>query len=218
MERNPDGVKAKRRYDSARRRQQALQTRHAIVGAARQRFLRSGFATTTIAAIAADVGVSVDTVYKTFGGKPGIVRAICEEALAGDGPVPAETRSDALQATADDPRAIVRGWGALTAEVAPRVAPILLLIRDAAAADPEMSRLQAEMDDQRLDRMMHNATNLADGGHLRSDVTVDHAAQVLWIYSSPQLYELLVIMRGWTLDRYADFVADAIIAALLPRE
>ena len=49
-----------------------------------------------------------------------------------------------------DPRAIIRGWGALTTEVAPRVAPILLLIRDAAAADPEMATLLAEMDDQRL--------------------------------------------------------------------
>jgi AcrR family transcriptional regulator len=216
MERKLDAVKPRRRYDSPRRQQQARQTRDAIIEAARERFLADGFASTTIAAIAADVGVSVDTIYKGFGGKPGVVRAICERALAGQGPVPAETRSDALLMTEDDPRAIIRGWGALTAEVAPRVAPILLLIRDAAAADPEMATLQTEMDGQRLERMTHNARNLADAGHLRRDITVDNAGEILWTYSSPQLYELLVVFRHWPLQRYSAFVADAIAAALLP--
>lgn len=218
MERNRVPVKSRRPYNSTRRQRQARETRDAILEVAHRRFLAVGFAPTTIAAIAADVGVSVDTVYKSFGGKSGIVRAICERALAGEGPVPAETRSDALQAGEHDPRAIIRGWGALTTEVAPRVAPILLLIRDAAAADPEMASLQAEMDDQRLDRMTHNARNLVDAGHVRNDLTAECAGEILWTYSSPQLYELLVLVRGWPLERYGTFLADAMIAALLPPE
>ena len=215
MEPKLDAVKPRRPYDSRRRQQQARQTRDAIIETARQRFLAGGFAATTIVAIAADVGVSVDTIYKGFGGKPGVVRAICEQALAGEGPVPAETRSDALHMSEHDPRAIIRGWGALTAEVAPRIAPILLLIRDAAAADPEMANLQTELDVRRLERMTNNARNLADAGHLRSDITVDEAGEILWTYSSPQLYELLVAFRRWPLERYSAFVADAIAAALL---
>jgi AcrR family transcriptional regulator len=86
-------VKPKRSYDSARRREQARQTREAILDTASRLFLSDGFAPTTIAAIAAGAGVSVDTVYKTFGGKPGLVRAMCHQALAGERPVPAETRS-----------------------------------------------------------------------------------------------------------------------------
>jgi AcrR family transcriptional regulator len=218
MERKPAPVKTKRSYDSARRQEQARQTRAAILDAARRRFLADGFAPTTIATLAADVGVSVDTIYKSFGGKPGLVRAICEQALAGEGPVPAETRSDALQSTELDPRVIIRGWGALTAEVAPRVAPILLLIRDAAAADREMASLQGEMDAQRLDRMTRNARNLGDAGHLRKDLSVKHAGEIMWTYSSPQLYELLVLIRGWRPQRYSAFIADAMIAALLPPE
>src|ERR1700704_129268 len=128
MERKRSPVKPGRRYDSTRRRQQARQTREVIIGGARRLFLRDGFTSTTVAAIAAEIGVSVDTIYKTFGGKPGLVRAICEEALAGEGPVPAETRSDVLQAVEPDPRTIIQGWGKLTTEVAPRVAPILLLL------------------------------------------------------------------------------------------
>jgi AcrR family transcriptional regulator len=216
MERISTSSRPKRPYDSARRRQQAAQTRDLILRVARLRFLTDGFKATTIAAIAADGGVSVDVIYKRFGGKPGLARAICEQALAGEGPVPAEIRSDELQSTDRDPRTIIRGWGTLTTEVSPRVAPILLLIRDVAASDPEMANLQAEMDGRRLERMTHNARNLANAGYLRDDVSVGDAAEIMWAYSSPQLYELLVLGRGWPLRRYGTFIADAMIAALLP--
>jgi AcrR family transcriptional regulator len=179
-------------------------------------FLRGGFAATTIAAIAAEAQVSVETIYKAFGGKPGLVRAICDAALAGEGPVPAEARSDQLQLHEPDPRRIVRGWGELTVEVAPRIAPIMLLVRSAAAADPEMAGLLAEIDAARLSRMTRNARNLAAAGHLRHDITVEQAGEVMWMYSSPELYELLVVTRGWPPERYGALIAEAMIAALLP--
>ena len=167
-----------------------------------------------MAAIAADAGVSPETIYKAFGGKAGLVRAIRDEALGGEGPVHAEERSDELQAAERDPRAIIEGWGHLTAEVAPRVAPILLLVRDA-AADPEMARLQEDLDRQRLARMASNAATLARGGHLRPGVSVEDAAEIMWAYTAPELYELLVGKRGWTPGRFGSFVAEALIAALL---
>jgi AcrR family transcriptional regulator len=216
MDPKPPAVKPRRRYESVRRREQARQTREAILDTARRLFVTDGFAATTIAAIAAGADVSVDTIYKSFGGKPGLVRAICQRALAGEGPVPAEARSDALQASERDPREIIRGWGALSTEIAPRIAPILLLVRAAAAADPVMAGLQAELDAQRLARMTHNARNLAASGHLREDLTAELAGEILWTYSSPELYELLVLTRRWSLDRYGAFIADAMIAALLP--
>jgi AcrR family transcriptional regulator len=218
MERMSPDVNPKRRYDSPRRAEQAKQTRTAVLDCAELLLLRDGFAATTIAAIASAAGVSVETIYKAFGGKPGLVRAICEKALAGEGPVPAETRSDALQREASDPRVIVRGWGRLTTEVAPRVAPILLLLRAAAAADTEMAELHAEMDARRLTRMTRNARTLARGGHLRAGITARQAGEVLWTYSSPELYELLVLNRRWSLSRYGEFIAEAIIAAVLPSE
>jgi AcrR family transcriptional regulator len=209
-------VKPRRRYDSARRAEQARQTRAAVIEAARLLFLRGGFAATTVAAIAAEAHVSVETIYKTFGGKAGLVRAVCEVALAGAGPVPAETRSDKLQLHEPDPRRIIRGWGELTVEVAPRIAPIMLLVRSAATADPEMAGLLAEIDAARLSRMTSNARNLGAAGHLRDDITVEEAGEVMWTYSSPELYELLVVTRGWLPERYGAFIAEAMIAALLP--
>jgi hypothetical protein len=81
-----------------------------------------------------------------------------------------------------------------------------------------MADLQSEMDAQRLERMTHNARNLAAAGHLRDDVTAEVAGEIIWTYSSPELYELLVLTRGWALRRYASFIVDAMIAALLRPE
>src|SRR5438270_8106837 len=117
-------VKPKRVYDASRRREVARRNQAKIVECAERRFLRDGYATTTVAAIAADADVSADTIYKSFGGKPGLVRAIRARALQGERPAPAEQRSDELHAEASDPAAIIEGWGALTAEIAPRVSPI----------------------------------------------------------------------------------------------
>ncbi len=209
-------VKRTRRYDSARRQHAAQQRRAAVVEAARRLFLREGFSSTTIARIAMDAGVSEEMVYKAFGNKIALVRAIRDQALAGAGPVHAERRSDRMQASENDPRQIIQGWGVLTMEVAPRVAPVLLLVRDAAANDPELAKLQAEMDAARLTRMTHNAQTLQEAGHLRRGISLDEATDVLWAYSSPELYDLLVIRRSWPVERYGRFIADAMIAALLP--
>jgi AcrR family transcriptional regulator len=218
MERKMPDVKPRRRYDSSRRQAQARATRDAILDVARRRLLDDGFAATTIASIAGDAGVSVDTIYKTYGGKPGLVRAIYERGLAGEGPVHAEARSDALQQTERDPLAITRAFGGFVMELAPRTAPIMLLLRDAAVSDPEMAKLQAELDEERLRRMVHNAENLRNAGHLRADLSVEEAGELGWLYTAPQLYELMVIKRGWSIQRFGAFVADALTAAYFPPE
>ncbi len=208
-------VKHRRSYDASRRRAEARRNHARIVESAERLFVRDGYATTTIAAIATEAGVSVDTIYKSFGGKAGLVRAIRTRALEGEGPMPAERRSDELHQRESDPQEIIQAWGALSAEVAPRVSPILLLIRDAAATNSEGRSLLEEMDADRLRRMTTNARRLRDAGHLRAGVTLAHASDVLWSFSSPELYELLVLRRGWTPKRYGRFIADAMIQALL---
>src|ERR1035437_4528696 len=113
------------------------------------------------------------------------------------------------------PSAVWDRWGAFTAEIGPRAAPILLLIRSAAATDVEVRSLQDEMDAARLARMTSNARRLLAGGHLPTGIGLAQAADVLWTYSSPELFELLVLRRGWSAERYGRFVAAAMIAALL---
>jgi AcrR family transcriptional regulator len=216
MERKSSAVNTRRRYDSSGRRERARQTRDQIAGIAEDLFLARGYAATTVAAIAARAQVSVETIYKSFGGKPGMVRAIVERGLAGAGPVAAEQRSDKIRDTEPDPRQILTAWGAFVTEIAPRTAPILLLARDAAASDPELTALLNEVSAARLERMTINARALSDAGHLRVGITLAQAADILWTYSSPELYELLVLCRGWSAEHHGRFVAQAMIAALLP--
>ncbi|HZX56549.1 MAG TPA: TetR/AcrR family transcriptional regulator [Ilumatobacteraceae bacterium] len=212
---NQPAVNAGRRYDSSRRRERARLAHDALLDTALKRFTDDGYAATTIDSIAAAVEVSAATIYKTYGGKPGIVRALCERALGGRGPVPAEQRSDRLRVTTTNPREVIEGWGRLTAEVAPRVAPILLLLRDAASGDAAAAALHDELDSNRLRRMTENARFLVENGHVRTGIGLAHARDVLWTYSSPELFDLLVRRRRWSLTRYSEFVADAIAAALL---
>ena len=209
-------VKSRRVYNSQGRQEQARRTRDVILTLARRRFLADGYAATTMPSIADEAGVSVDTVHKAFGGKAGLVRAIYQRSLDGAGPVAAPRRSDRMQRDETDPHLIVRRWGTLTTEVAPLVAPVHLLIRDAAATDPEMAALLRDSDDQRRERMRHNARTFLDRGHLASGTTLEDATDVMWTYSSPELYELLVLRCGWDLTRYGQFIGKALTTALLP--
>ena len=178
-------------------------------------FLRDGYAATTVAGVAATAGVSVETIYKTFRGKPGLIRAIQQSGLAGAGPVPAPDRSDEMSAQDLAPRTILRHWATLTTEVMPLVAPIILLVRAAAATDPDMGRMLAEINDERLQRMHHNASQLAGHGPLRDGMSTVKARDVMFAYTAPELYEILVTHQQWPIDNYADFVYRGLVAELV---
>src|SRR6266542_6691989 len=78
-----EDVKPRRRYDSRRRQAQAAQTRQDILAAARDAFLERGYTATTLAAVARAAGVVVETIYRGFGGKAGLLKAVVEAAVAG---------------------------------------------------------------------------------------------------------------------------------------
>ena len=204
-----------RRYDASRRRDQARETRARILGAARDRFLRDGYGPTTIAQIADDADVAPQTVAKHFGNKPGLVKALFDVALVGDDTATPLAERSGIVAIHEqpDPRLKLRMYAATLAEMLPRTAPIQLLMR--ASGEAELLAVWTQVRAGRLAGMTTLARNLADGHHLRADVSVDDARDILWTYSSPDLYELLVVDRRWPVPRYADFLADATIDALL---
>jgi AcrR family transcriptional regulator len=209
-------VKSKRRYDSSGRQAQARRNREAILDAAQRQFLEGGYATTTIAAVAAEAGVSVETIYKAFGGKPGLVRAIYDRGLVGRQAVPAYQRADEMRERETDPRTIMRNWCRIASEVHSMVSPIERLVRAAAASDPDMAALLQTHNDRREARARHHARFLRERGYLRQGVTLGQATDILWTCTSDELYDLLVVQRGWSLPRFARFLGDYMIAALLP--
>lgn len=211
----PTRVKPSRRYDSTGRRARALRTRAAVLDAAERQFLEDGYGAATIASIAAEAAVSVETIYKSFGSKSGLVREIYERGLAGRGETPAYDRSDEMRERERDARTIMREWGRLTAEVASVVTPIRLLMRHLALDDREIAAVLETAENERLARMRHHAQFLKARGHLREGISVSEATDVLWICSSVEIYELMVMRRGWSLARFARFVGDFMITALL---
>ena len=210
-----DDVKVPRPYDGAGRRHHADQIRAHTVVTARQMFLSDGYAATTVAAVAAAAGVSQRSLYLTFGGKSGLVKAIWQLGLAGKGESPAPERSDGLSAGNLSARALIRAWATLSTEVAPQVAPIVLLVRVAAATDLDMSLLLDQINDERLQRMQHNAKRLSARGPLRHGLTLEKAGEIMFAYTSPELYEILVIKQRWSREQYGDFLERGLAAELL---
>jgi len=210
-------VKPRRRYDSSRRQEQARDNRRAVLQAARQLFLEHGFAATTMPAIASAAGVSVQTVYNAFGNKPRLAKAVFDVAIAGDDePVPMLQRTSLGRVRdAPDARTKLRLYGEFLAEVAPRHVPVQLVIRDAAASDPEARVVWAELQAERLKGMTMFARALHDDGHLRPGVSANEARDVLWTCNSAELFQLLVLERGWPPKRYGRWVAEVLISALI---
>ncbi len=210
-------VKTSRRpYDSSGRQAQARRSQEAVLEAAERQLVRAGYGATTIADIAADAGVSVETIYKTFGGKAGLVRAIYDRGLRGQGTVSAYERSDEMRGRETNPTTIMRAWGELTTEVAGQVTPIRLLMREAAATDSDIAALLRASDDERLERMRHHAEFLLERGYLRAGVSPEKATDIMYTCSSVEIYELLVLQRGWSPQEFAQFISDFLISGLLP--
>jgi hypothetical protein len=42
----------------------------------------------------------------------------------------------------------------------------------------------------------------------------DEARQILWMYTSRDVYRMLVLESGWTPDRYQDWLSDTLVNAL----
>lgn len=204
----------RRRYDASARRARAAQRRDAVVVAARSRFLARGFTATTMAEVAGDAGVSVESVYKWFGSKAGLLKAVWDRSLAGSGTTHAEVRSDAGSRAAADGRAIIRNWARLAAEVGAEGDPVHRLVESAAHVDPDAARLYALIERERAARMEHNAAYLVEGGYLRDDVTPEQARDVLMLYTT--FYERLVGEAGWTPEQFSAFVERGLTAHLLP--
>jgi AcrR family transcriptional regulator len=204
-----------RRYNSNRRREQAHQNRRAVLAAARKRFLAQGYAATTIAEIAQDAGVSVETVYKVFANKAGVLKALFDVSVTGDDdPIPMIQR-DVIQDVRNAPEAArkIKIYTKHLAATMPHSAPIQLLARDGAASSPDAAKVWKQIREETFTAMKMFSSDLASTGQLR--VTATQARDLLWTYHAPELYELLVLERGWSAARYGDFIAQALLHALL---
>ena len=207
----------KRKYDASGRRTQASARRHAIVLAAQALFERDGFRPTTIAAVAERAGVSAESVYKGFGTKAALAKAVFDFVIAGDdAPVPVAQRAeaDAIRAEPDVARKIMLYTGGLAVRQH-RSARVQILIRDGRHTDETLAVVWEQLLAERLSGMTMLGRHLVESGQLCERIKLAEVRDVLWTYTAVELYELLVLQRGWSVDRYAEWLGQAIIAALV---
>ena len=167
-------------------------------------------------AIAERAGVALDTVYASVGRKPALARLLIETAISGgDQAVPAEQR-DYVRAVraAPDAETKIAIYAAAVAAIAPRMAPVLAIIQQAAQTEPELATLWDQIAERRAANMRLFVADLAAVTPLRLDL--DEAADIIWATNATELYQLLVRQRGWSAQRYERFLADTWRRVLLP--
>ena len=208
-------VKAKRRYDSSRRRAQAAATRADILGAAQRLFEDRGYATTTMDAIAAEAGVALKTVYVAFETKSGLLRALWNHLLRGGRDELPVAQQDWYREVVDepDPDRKVELTARASCAVKERIGGVLEVIRSAAPVDADIAALW-----ERIQSEFHaNQRVIVEslGSALRPGLDVDRAADILWTLNHPNVWQLLVDERGWTAAQWQEWFTAAARSQLL---
>jgi AcrR family transcriptional regulator len=209
----PDDVK-RRAYRSSLRREQAEQTRVRVLAAAADLFVERGYDAASIAAIAERGGISPETIYARFGSKRALLGELMQQAVRGGDarPVPEQEAPRAIAAETDQ-REQLRLFAADIALRLERAAPLAAVVAGAARSDPELAELYAALHRNRLDNLATLIDALAANGPLR--LARKDALDTLWALTSPELHQLLVRVRGWTRERYREWLTDSLSTLLV---
>lgn len=186
-------------------------TRNRLLQAAQEEFPVHGYAGTTVTRLAAAAGVSVQTLYLTWGSKRALLRGYMEKALSGDAGSP----EDASRRFAGlPPRERLAELAALVTEVAERAATGWSLYRDASAVDPEIAA-----DWNELQLLRHRLIFRILGGipvsALAEGLTTKTAIDTAWAIASPESYDLLVRRLGYQLNEFHHWMKQNLITAIL---
>ena len=212
-----DPVKPKRRYASARRNEQAADTRATIIAAARRLFVAAGWKATTIAGVAREAGVASETIYAAFSNKQGVLKAVIEATIR-------RSQPDVKLLEQPGPKAIAAAAGQREqlllfardiAEVLGGVAELMAVVRAAAETDPDMAGLYRGLHDGRRRNLGFVASALLARGPLRDGMDEAEATAILWRLASPELFVLLKQVEGLDVDGYAHWLAKVLQAAML---
>ncbi len=200
----------RRSYDNSGRAATSSETRMRILDAAKDAFLQRGYRGSTIAAIAKAAAVNTDTVYELVGRKPVMLRELVEQAISGtDHAVPAEQRRYVIAIRkSTDAVEMLRIYAGAIVTIHRRMAPLLLALRDAAATEPEAAEVWREVSARRAANMRRFAQQLRDVGGLRRDLSIEEAADTVWLTNSAEVFVMLTEERGWDTGRYERWLVD----------
>jgi AcrR family transcriptional regulator len=210
--------RVKRAYDSRLRLERADATRLAIAAAAGRLFAESGYAATSIEAIAAAAGVGRATVFTSVGGKPELLKEAYRLAVRGPAdantPLGQQARSRRISAEPDAHK-LLAGYAGVMVEVGSRLAPLYEAVRAAAHANPEAREFWHLITEERRSAATGIVRRLAERDALLDGLDRQSASDILWVLNDPGLYQLLVTQRRWTQRRFRSWLTGSMQAQLL---
>jgi AcrR family transcriptional regulator len=208
----------RRAYDNTRRTEQARLTRRRVLDAARDLLVERGPMAVTMRDVAAEAGVSAETVYKTFGTKAALIKDVYDVTLAGDDePIPMIDRPEIRAVlAATTPQDKLTRYAYAARGVSERTGPLLAkLLAAARSGDPVLAEFRETINRERTFGAGSVVGQLVAIGGLRPGLDPAKATDIVWTLIAPEVYELLVTDRGWTLDEYEKWLARMFIDALL---
>lgn len=203
--------KPSRPYVSDVRSQAAEATRARILQASKTLFADRGIDRVTVEQIAKKAGVSASTVFALYKSKAGILRELIRSALFGQRFQVALARLKGET----DPITLI----ALTADVARAIyeaeSSQLGLIRGVSAFSPALGKLEKEFENLRFQMQKERVKLLFAQSKQRKELTLDEARRIMWMYTSRDVYRLLVHEGGWTPNRYQKWLSSTLVNALV---
>jgi AcrR family transcriptional regulator len=209
----------KREYDSTRRQAQANETRRHILEAARKLFTERGYAGATAEAIAAEAGVSAQTIYAIFKNKNRILVSLknVSPATGVEDHTPMSERANVqVVAQERDQRRQLQMFAQVVASNLNQVAGVFEVMAEAAKIEPDFERMVQKLHKQRLEHMTLAVQQITANGPFRENMDEARARDTVWTLTSGEVFLLLTRDRGWTKEQYAEWLADMLIRALLP--
>jgi AcrR family transcriptional regulator len=203
-------VKTKRPYNTALRQEQANTTRLRIIQTARRLLVAGAYNAVTMEEIAKEAGVAYQTIYATFGTKLRLAQAMVDQGFPHV--VEAAKQFDEARGSLD-----AELWLRVTARVFRRIfEPCADLVRFMLeSGDPALLERHKQSEESRLRRLREVTEALVQGGRLRSGIVVADALDVMWVMTGPECYWKFVHQRGWTPDRFEQWLGESLIRMLL---
>jgi len=208
----------KRKYHSRRREEQARETKRRILDAALLLFFRHGYTGATMEAIAQEADVAPLTVYAAFGNKASLLSALVAVSVGGDDQsIPLLQRPEP-QAVLHETNPIVqiRRFATNISDILERVAPIVEIMRMAAKTEPDIAVALEALLERRFRNLSVFVQALATHTSLREGLNEEAATEIVWTIAGPDVYRLLTTDRGWSKDRFAQWLGDSLTRLLLP--
>jgi AcrR family transcriptional regulator len=205
----------KRPYDSSRRQEQARQTRREILRVAHDLFVAQGYGRTTIADIARAAGVSPETIYATYKNKATLLHRVWDVTVGGDDEEVVFHERPEVQTIRAEPDLAKRllMHARMATATARRMTPLVLAVQGSSGAEESARDMVEEMDRQRYEGMGVMAAEAAKTGQLA--VSEQECRDLVWSTTDGLLWHRLVQVRGWTDEKYADWLGRMWVATLV---